>query len=229
MLASLINFSARQDSSVLNLSSQPVKGMQFYRFMIVSKVHWSAKFSGEEFSEWIHMFHGQRELEAEVESASDTELQFEPVNREDQHEEESMGEDDGEGDEGENNEEEGDDESNMNKVELKDEQGDGSAEPECGKCEGELEDRNETESGSTCKSEEQSESEVEGESETMDNRESKESDIESEPALAMAGVTCPVFSHQVEAKEVYPVSNYVDRATDIFGYHDGRKFKDTVF
>ena len=219
MLASLINFSARQDSSLLkNLSPQPVKAMQFYRFMIVSKVHWSAKFNEETFSEWIHMFHGQRELEAEVQSASDTEIQFEPVNRENQHEEESMEEDEGEGN----------DESNMNRVELKDEQGDGSAESECGKCsEGEVEDRNETESGS--ESEEQSESEVEGEIESMDNRESKESDIESEPDLAMAGVTCPVFSHKVEAEEVYPVSNYVDRATDSFGYHDGRKFKDTVF
>ena len=97
------------------------------------------------------MFHGQRELEAEIESASDTEPPFERMIREDQHE---------------------------------------------------------------------------------DNRESKESDIESEPALAMAGVTCPVSSHQVEAKEVYPVSNYIDRATDIYSdyrFHDGRKFKDTVF
>ena len=42
MLASLMSFSARQDTSTLkNLDSQPVKGMSFYQQMLAKNRYWS--------------------------------------------------------------------------------------------------------------------------------------------------------------------------------------------
>ena len=48
MLASLINFSARQDSSLLkNLSPQPVKAMEFYKNML-TETYWCNTFCSQQ-------------------------------------------------------------------------------------------------------------------------------------------------------------------------------------
>ena len=221
MLASLINFSARQDASTLkNLDSQPVKGMRFYKDMLID-IYWCSVFLGRHEE-------AQYETDDGVETASDSEVEFEPLNRKAGSESEGEGESEGE--------EESGDESNMSEDGVKDEQS-----GDCGgvieaerKCEGPFNSKNEDEMENKCNnesesdSEKQSESESEAEGETKS--ESEESYIENKPDLAMAGVRCPVFSHQVETKDACPddVHTYQSRAYSQ-GFHDGGKFKDTVF
>ena len=117
MLASLINFSARQDSSVLNLSPQPVKAMEFYKNML-TEMYWCNTFCSQQPA--THRW-----------------------------------------------------------------------------------------------------------TESTANSKSKESG--SEGHLALAGVRCPVFSHQVDVREKYPdeCTIYLTRINQPYGYHNDYEFMDT--
>lgn len=211
MLSSLINFSARQDASVLqNMDRQPVKAMKFYREMLDNNYYWNSKFNDRSGSESSVEDPEDENCVEEGQSKGDSESNKNCL--EEGQGERSYPEDEENCVEGRS---EGDSEDEGNHVDK-------------GQSKGDLDDEESYVEESQSEGDSENEEinvEVVGQSEGE-----TEHDSNNEPDLEIAGARFPVYSHQVEAHmDPDDVEMYLARVDAPYGYHMDDTYTDTVF